>query len=254
MGRAAHGGGRPPLSALRRLVPGDGVEPVLVTAPSQVRHVVVLIPAPTEPRAGRHSAFAQWSELWARHHGVASVTADMPGGGDSLAPPSTAAWIRQHDALLSVARELAGDAPIHQLARGAGCALWSDQVRPPKSAGVRIALSPPTASECRHVADLVAGEAQAELADAEPASYVLGSTTFTAGNAGLAGLLRWAAAAVETPCWEYELHVAARTPRADAYLPFGDVDPLARLEVTRRGIGSLLGDMFDEIADPENWC
>lgn len=44
-----------------------------------------------------------------------------------------------------------------------------------------------------------------------------------------------------------------RSPRAASALVFSDVDPLARLEVTRVGIGHVLAGLFYEPADTANW-
>src|SRR5437762_2673173 len=178
------------LTAPRRLVTVDAPEPLLVTVPDRYRHVVVLLPAASEPRYGRHGAFAQWTDLWATSFGVASVTCDLPGGGESRTRPDPDAWREQRDAALRYARELAGERPVHQFARGTGCALLTSSGGADRGDGSRVAFSPPTADQCLRVADLLSGAARTEPDDL---LYVLATGDPPAADTAVAALLRWAA-------------------------------------------------------------
>ncbi|MEU1320993.1 hypothetical protein [Streptomyces tibetensis] len=230
----------------RYLIPIAGSDPVLVTRPGTIRHVVVFLPAPTEPRSGRFGAFAQWARLWAEY-GVATVVSDLPGGGDSTGEVQPALWSRQAALVIEQAHQLAGGRPMHLLARGAATALLPVTHK----AGVRIGLSPPTAEECRRALAALRGDGQP---DADSLTTAIGLPDADPDlDRSVAPLLDWAADQLAEIRWDLELHAGHRSPRAASALVFSDVDPLARLEVTRVGIGHVLAGLFDELADTANW-
>lgn len=74
-----------------------------------------------------------------------------------------------------------------------------------------------------------------------------------ARTTGVAALLDWAADQLAKVRWDLELHASHSAPRADSAVAFADIDPLARLEITRVGIGHVLAGLFDELADTTNW-
>ncbi|MCX4749337.1 hypothetical protein OG455_28165 [Kitasatospora sp. NBC_01287] len=247
------------------LFPAPGREPLLVTAPDTIRHVVVLQPAPTEPRAGRYGVFAQWSRYWAQL-GVATIVSDPPGSGDSLVVADPAVWSAQRAGALRHARLIAPGRPVHELARGAACALFATtggedtggEDEAEGSGTVRIAMSPPTPQECRRVAEVLRARQSPDSPDqaAEPgdAAYTLGAASLGPGpGRDIAGVLDWAANRLESVRWDLELRVTPRRPRAGSSVVFGDADPLGALEVTRAGIGWVLGAAFDELANTANW-
>lgn len=231
----------------RYLIPVVGGDPALVTRPKTVRHVVVFHPAPTEPRSGRFGAYAQWSSLWARQ-GVATVVSDLPGGGDSTGAAHPTNWIRQAEAVREQAHLLAAGRPLHLIARGAATALLPRG----RLSGVRIGLSPPRPEECR--------EAAAALrADGPSSTDALASTVGMRDvdpelDGNVAPLLDWAADQLAQVRWDLEFHAGHRPPRASSAVIFSDVDLLARLEITRVGIGHVLAGLFDELTDSANWA
>ncbi|OPF81406.1 hypothetical protein VT50_0210060 [Streptomyces antioxidans] len=229
----------------RYLIPVAKSDPVLVTRPETVRHVVAFFPAPTEPRSGRFGAFAQWAKLWAGR-GVASVVSDLPGG-DSTEEVEPVHWARQAAAVVEQAHRLADGRPVHLLARGAATALLPVTHEP----GVRIGLSPPTTEECRQALTALSGNGPA---DADSLACAIGLREADLDlDRSVAPLLDWAADQLTEVRWDLELHAGHRAPRAASALVFSDVDPLARLEVTRVGIGHVLAGLFDELADTANW-
>ncbi len=230
----------------RYLIPVATSDPVLVTRPETVRHVVAFLPAPTEPRSGRFGAFAQWAKLWAGR-GVASVVSDLPGGGDSTEEAEPVLWAHQAAAVVEQAHWLADGRPVHLLARGAASALLPIAHEP----GVRIGLSPPTTEECRRALAALSGDGPP---DADALACAIGLREADSDlDRGVAPLLEWAADQLTEVRWDLELHAGHRSPRAASALVFSDVDPLARLEVTRVGIGHVLAGLFDELADIANW-
>ncbi|MEV3998819.1 hypothetical protein AB0K62_24600 [Streptomyces halstedii] len=230
----------------RYLIPVAGGDPVLVTRPKTVRHVVAFLPAPTEPRCGRFGSFTQWAALWA-DHGVASLLADLPGGGDSTVVPRPDAWVRQAGAVHAQAELLAGRKPVHLLARGAAAALLPVV----RNSGIRIVMSPPLPEECRRAAAMLRDD---EVPDADVLSSVVGLQDIDQELDGdVRPLLNWAADQLVKVRWDLELHAAHRPPRATSAITFSDIDPLARLEITRVGIGHVLAGLFDELVDMTNW-
>ncbi|MFE6915474.1 hypothetical protein [Streptomyces rubiginosohelvolus] len=230
----------------RYLIPVAGGDPILVTRPKTVRHVVMFLPAPTEPRGGRFGSFTQWAALWA-DRGVASLVADLPGGGDSTVAARPDAWVRQAGAVHTQAEMLAGRKPVHLFARGAAAALLPAV----RGAGVRIGFSPPLPEECRRAVAMLDDD---ETPDADVLSSVIGLHEVDQELDGdVRPLLNWAADQLAEVRWDLELHSAHRPPRAPSAVTFSDVDALARLEITRVGIGHVLAGLFDELADMTNW-
>src|SRR5688500_3467071 len=105
---------------------------------------VVLTHGLGENRTGNNYLFSTIAIRMAEH-GLAAVTYDLSGFGDSLGPPDVDHWSRQAETARQHLAEAFPGRPLHWVARGAAAALlpahWSQ--------GARVAISPPTADELR---------------------------------------------------------------------------------------------------------